>query len=111
MHRYEKYKLYREEKIALTKSLSKHMSELGNLMTTLRTILPKNTVRIKKAREHLLAKKAEGVILQQTEAPVTQRREMPKSAVISPARKELTELEKLEMELSEIESKLSVLNK
>lgn len=109
MHRYEKYKMYREETISLIKSLSKHLSELSNLMTTLKSILPKNTVRIRKAREQLLARKDGQDLsvqkLKQRKADTT------KATIVSSSKKELTDIERLEMELSEIESKLSVLNR
>lgn len=113
MHRYEKYKEYREEKIDLIKKVNKQMTELGGLIASLKSVLPKSTLRIKKAREQILAQRSkEEKLLVSAAAPVVQKEvEAPRQIIKMTPKKELTELEKLELELSQIESKLSSLNK
>jgi hypothetical protein len=118
MHRYEKYKEYREQKIDLFKKLNKQMGELGGLITTIKSALPKSTLRIKKAREEILASRAKAVEsisnkIQQKEESVEFKAKQIRTPEVIKAlpKKELSELEKLELELSQIESKLSSLSK
>lgn len=107
MHRYEKYKEFRAQKIELVKHLSKQMTELSSIITSLKSSLPKSTIKVKKAREEIQRQKKEVV------EKVTEKiSNTPNKQVIKQVpKKELSELEKLELELSSIESKLSSLTK
>jgi hypothetical protein len=90
------------------------MTELTTLVNTLKSSLPKSTVRVKKAREEVQAqRKVQEVKVAQAEVVKTSVPvvvSQPKIIKTTPKR-ELSELEKLELELSTIESKLSSLTR
>ena len=99
LKKYEELRPIREEKIRLVLQLKGEIREINNLVTKLKTELPKTEVGILQKEAPEAMPKAES--------------ESKKKAVktIKPApKKEIpTELEKLEAELSSIESKLSAI--
>jgi uncharacterized protein (DUF885 family) len=117
MHRYEKYKSYRDEKFQLIKTLNKEMNELNTMISALKSALPKSTIVVKKAREEYLAAKKVGDVVAQevkgndVKVEISSTPKLQAPQVLTKTKKELSEIEKLELELSDIESKLSSLNK
>lgn len=123
MHRFERFKEIREEKKSTLKDLNQKVSELSILLNTLKSNLPKSTARIKQAQEMLnkeaelkvLAQKVEIAETKKVEKDVTTSKNTEKSSVIAakPPKKEpeMTDMQKLELELNEIENKLSSLSK
>jgi|TARA_B100002003_G_C14147363_1_gene551786 hypothetical protein len=103
LHRFEKFKAIREEKLENINKLRENIKELTKLNSKLRSALPETKLRIalKKAKEvkkkrHKVSKKVF------KKEPVEKIEKAPKAEKQRP----LSELEKLETELSAIEGRL-----
>ncbi|MBW2996513.1 hypothetical protein KY332_04405 [Candidatus Woesearchaeota archaeon] len=99
LQRFEKFKAVRKEKAEQTAKLKGVMKEITTLVKQLKSNLPKTGLRAAKHKEKPKPKKVT------VAAP---KKEAPKVEVEKP--KEMTELEKLESELSEIEGRLTGLS-
>ena len=91
LQRFEKFKETRKEKIEKIEKLGKIMKEINKIVPQLRGALPETKIRTKKVSKGEQKK----TVAVEEETP----REIAK-------RKPVTELQKLESELSEIENKL-----
>jgi len=104
LQRFEKFKAIRDEKAAATIVLKSQVRELIRMTNKLRAEIPKGDLRVKLGAEHA-AIEAERQKKEKKKAAVKKVEAKPVEKVeVKP--KELSELEKLEAELSSIESKL-----
>jgi len=94
MKRFERFKSVREQKIKEIERLKSDIREISKLISKLRAELPKTKLRVK------LPKREE----------VPEKKKVVKKEVKKPKKKEMTELDKLESELSAIEGKLKGLS-
>ena len=124
LQRYEKLKSIRDEKSAAAKQLHTDIKELRTLINKLKKVLPKTKLRIKLREEHKFETcpecGTEFKTLASLQKHVKKRhkkkaKKAKKAAPASKPKKEAkpkptTELERLESELSDIESKLGKLS-
>ena len=97
LQRFEKFKDIREDKIENINKLGQIVKETGKLVSDLKNSLPGAKIRAIKLSRHELPEKKKPAARKNT-AVAEEKKEKP-----------LTELQKLESELSEIESKLNSL--
>ncbi|MFH0868210.1 MAG: hypothetical protein V1831_02770 [Candidatus Woesearchaeota archaeon] len=95
LQRFEKFKEIRKKKIAHINKLEKIVKEINKIVPNLKTSLPETKIRIVNVSKPQKNKKSNSV--------------KTKDAREEPQTKPLTELQKLESELNEIESKLGSL--
>ena len=100
LQRAERFKEIRKEKAEQTAKLKEIMKEMNGLVRKLKMALPKTGLRGKVHKEAPKKKKKAAPVKVEKKAP-------PKEEVEKP--KEMTELEKLEAELGEIEGRLTKL--
>lgn len=105
MQKYEKFRAVREEKIATVKQLKEEVKEITKLVNKLKSELPKVDVRVRLHKEQEAAEK-EAKAAKKEKKAVKKAPEKQKKAAAPPKVKELSDLEKLEAELSSIEQKL-----
>jgi hypothetical protein len=97
LHRYEKFKTIREEKIENVTKLRAIMRDLTRLSSKLKAALPQTKATLIRYKKVLPVKKKKG------------KKRAEKTVKIEP-KKERTELENLEIELKSIENKLKNLS-
>ena len=126
LQRYEKLKSIRDEKREASKLLHNDIKELKALVNRLKRVLPKSKLRIKLHKEHVLVKCSRcgakfdtKTDLEKHQKKHKKKKKKAKAEKKAPAKKveapkeetkPLTELEHLESELSDIESKLGKLS-
>ncbi len=122
---YESYKALQKEKEEISVQLKTQLKEINKLVNSLKLMLPTVDIKIKPQPKMPTEKKAAVVaksVPQKIVAPpmpkqvkpmppfVLAKKKEPQQPVEVPAKKEMSELEKLEAELSDIESKLQTLS-
>jgi chromosome segregation ATPase len=95
LQRFEKLKAIREEKSQVVQRLRLDMKELKSLTNKLRRSLPKTKLRIKLHKEHVEEEKVE-----------EEKKHKKKHVAKKTVKKPVSDLERLESELNEIEGKL-----
>jgi hypothetical protein len=110
LQRFERFKAVREEKVNAVRVLKTQVRELHRMINKLRTEVPKSDLRVKLGGEHVAmeAEKAKMTKKEKKKAAAKKVVEVTeeKQPEVKLKPKELSELEKLEAELSSIESKL-----
>jgi len=101
LQRFERFKQVREEKAQEVLILKNDIKELNRLVNKLKSSLPKTKIRIKLQQEEAAAKK---------QKPVEEKKKVEKKQEVPVKKKELSDLEKLERELGDIEGRLSKLS-
>lgn len=101
LQKFEKFRAVREEKIATVNQLKEEVKEITKLVNKLKNELPKVDVRVRlhKEQEMVEGEKKAAKQAMKPKKNVAVKKEAPKT-------KELSDLEKLEAELSAIEGKL-----
>ena len=109
LQKYEKFRAVREEKITTVNQLQEQIREVTKLVNKLKSEMPKVDIRIKMHQEEEMI---ENEIIASKEAEkekkakkISKKKKVVKKEPVKRA-KELSELEKLEAELSHIEQKL-----
>jgi hypothetical protein len=108
LHTLQQYERFKEVRIEKTKEilrLKKIFKELENLTTKLKMKLPKTSLRVKHAKEE----EAKIVIDEDIEEEIQEQRSRKKTTKKAPKKKgskRLSDVEKLEAELNDIEDKL-----
>jgi hypothetical protein len=105
LQKYEKFRAVREEKIVIINQLQEQIKEITKLVNKLKLEMPKVDIRIKLHQEEEMVEKE---IKASKEAAKPKKKEAKKAVKKEAVKKtrELSELEKLEAELSHIEQKL-----
>ncbi|MBW2975916.1 hypothetical protein KY347_00560 [Candidatus Woesearchaeota archaeon] len=98
LERFEKFKEVRANKVKIINNLRKNIKGISKLVSNLKSSLPKTNIKAVKAIEHRLPEKKK--------IPVVEKKEIPQE---EPKPQSVTELQKLEAELKEIENKLGAL--
>lgn len=103
LSRYEKFKKVRNEKAAYVAQLNDVTAEIKKLVNKLRTALPRTKLRVQLHKREEKMAKADA-------EKVKARKKVEKQATLAPMPKKkgpMTDLEKLEAELSAIEGRLT----
>ena len=109
LQRFERFKAVREEKLNAIRVLKAQVRELHKMVNKLRTEVPRSDLRIKMGAEHAAIEAEKTKMTKKEKKKATAKKvevKEEKQPEVKLKPKELSELEKLEAELSSIESKL-----
>ncbi len=111
LQRFERFKQVRDEKQQEVAGLREQVKEINRLVNKLKSSLPKTKLRIKLHEEAAVAEKKRKELEEKKAAgKKKEEKQIVKKEEQLPAKRELTEIEKLERELGEIEGRLSNLS-
>ena len=106
LQKYEKFRAVREEKIATIKQLQEQIKDITKIVTKLKTALPTVDIRIRLHKEQEKVEAEKKAAKQAAEKPKKKEAKQKKQAATPKKTKELSDLEKLEAELSHLEQRL-----
>jgi hypothetical protein len=112
LQRFERFRAVREEKVNAVRVLKVQVRDLHRMTNKLRTEVPKSDLRVKLGSEHAAIEVEKAKVSKKEKKKATAKKvsadvkEEQKQPEVKLKPKELSELEKLEAELSSIESKL-----
>ncbi|MEM3127160.1 MAG: hypothetical protein QW331_03785 [Candidatus Woesearchaeota archaeon] len=111
LQRYERFKQVREEKAVEIAKLKTNIKDINRLIGKLRSALPKTKLRIKMHEEVAAVEQRQKELEEKRKkAEKKAKKEEKKVEPEQPKKKELSEIEKLEKELGEIEGRLNKLS-